>query len=402
MSVFRALRHRNFALFWSGQLISLVGTWMQTTAQSWLVYRLTGSPLALGVVAFAASLPSFFLTIVAGVVGDRLDRRRVLIVAQSLMMAQAFILAALTYAGVVQFWHVIVMAALLGIVSAVEMPTRQAFLVEMVGREDLMNAIALNSSIFNAARIVGPAAAGLVIAGIGEAPAFLLNAVSFGAVIAGLLLIRTTPVRRAPAASTPWRDLIAGLRYVRADARITSLIALVAVPSLFGWSYTTQLPLFADRVLGLGAEGYGRLLTATGVGALVAALALAGMGHFRRKGLLVTIGSLAFAAMLLALSFARDGMLAGGLLMIIGWATVTHLATTNTLLQTGVDDAFRARVLGVYIWTVNGLAPFGQLAIGAVAQATSAPDAIRAGAVVCLAAALVIAMARPEIRRAEA
>lgn len=396
---FRALRHRNFALFWTGQLISLIGTWMQTTAQSWLVYRLTGDPLALGTVAFANTLPSFVFTLVAGVISDRVDRRWMIIALQAVMMLLAFTLAALTLAGVVQFWHVLVLAALLGTANALEMPTRQSYLVEMVGREDLMNAIALNSSIFNMARVVGPAVAGAVIESIGEGPAFLANGVSFIAVIAGLLLIRTEARPRAPRAFTPVADFAEGLRYIRGQARIAVLIALVAVPSVCAYPYTSQLPLFADRYLGLGAEGYSRLLTATGAGALVAALGLATFSSFRRKGLLVTLGAVSFAAGLLALSFVRDMWLASGLMVFLGWATVTQFATTNTLLQTATDDNYRGRVMGVYLWTINGLAPFGQIGLAALATAIGVPPAIAVGAGISLAFAAGVAVFRPGIRR---
>jgi MFS family permease len=350
-------------------------------------------------VAFAGTLPSFVFTLVAGVISDRVDRRWMIIALQAVMMLLAFTLAALTLSGVVQFWHVLVLAALLGTANALEMPTRQSYLVEMVGREDLMNAIALNSSIFNMARVIGPAIAGVVINSIGEGPAFLANGVSFIAVIVGLLLIRTEPRPRAARAFTPVADFTAGLRYIRGQARIAVLIALVAVPSVCGYPYVSQLPLFADRYLGLGVEGYSRLLTATGIGALAAALGLATFSNFRRKGLLVTLGGISFAAGLLALSFVRDAWLASGLMVFLGWATVTQFATTNTLLQTTTDDSYRGRVMGVYLWTINGLAPFGQLGLATLASATSVPSAIAVGAAICLIFAAAVGVLRPGVRR---
>src|SRR5579864_822331 len=271
----RSLRHRNFRLFFSGQLISLIGTWMQNIAQAWLVYRLTGSSLLLGIVGFASQIPVFILAPIGGAVADRHNRHRIVIGTQTASMVLAFILAALTLGGVVQVWHIMVLAALLGVVNAFDIPARQAFIVEMVGKEDLMNAIALNSSMFNGARIIGPAIAGILVASIGEGWCFFANGVSYVAVIVGLLMMRVQrPARRASAAS-PWAHIIEGFRFVRGTAPIRALLLLLGLVSLVAMPYTILMPIFADKILHGGARGLGVLMGATGLGALVGALLIA-------------------------------------------------------------------------------------------------------------------------------
>ncbi|MBM3123331.1 MAG: MFS transporter, partial [Chloroflexi bacterium] len=280
----RSLRRRNFRLFFFGQLISLVGSWMQTTAQQWLVYRLTGSELSLGVVTFASFLPVLFLSLGMGVLVDRFERRRLLVLTQSWFLLQAAVLALLTALGVIQYSHVLLLALFAGIGNALDMPARQSFYVDLVDRDEMLNAIALNSSVFNGARVIGPAIGGLVVASMGEAPAFGLNAVSFLAVIGALLMMRLPPFVAPPRTGSGLAELRQGLSYLVHDRRVLGLVSLVAAFSVFGFPYIVLLPVFAGEVLGTGAAGLGGLLAAQGVGALASALGLAFLGEGRSKG----------------------------------------------------------------------------------------------------------------------
>ncbi len=397
----RALRHRNYRLFWFGQLISLVGTWMQMTAQQWLVYRLTGSPLALGAVMFLASLPVTLFSLFAGVVVDRADKRKFLILVQSAMMLLAFTLAALTYTGVVQYWHVLGLALLLGLANTFDMPTRQAFNVELVGKDDLMNAIALNASIFNGARLVGPAVAGLLVARVGEALAFALNGLSFLAVIAGLTLMRLPAPARRDGPITPLADLKEGLGYIAHNRAALALVLVAAVPSIFGFPYTSLLPVMAGDVLKMQADGYGLLVSSVGLGALIGAVSLASLGNFKRKGLLVTTATFVFAGAVAAFSLSRFTPLSMLALVFAGWGMTTHLATTNTLLQLQLPDALRGRVMSAYLWAVVGMAPAGSLLLGSLAERWSAPNAILFGALMCAVSAGAMLAVFPQVRRME-
>ncbi len=397
----RAFSHRNYRLYWFGQLISLTGTWMQSTAQQWLVYRLTGSPLALGTVMFMGSLPAMLFSLFAGVLVDRADKRRLLVGLQTAMMILALVLAALTFTGVVEYWHLLVLAALLGLVNTLDMPTRQAFTVEMVGKEDLMNAIALNSSMFNGARLIGPAVAGLLVAAIGEAPAFLFNGLSYLAVIAGLLLMRLPPFEPKPGRLRPLADLKEGLGYLVGDRGTLALVLVAAVPSVFGFPATTLLPVIARDVLGLGADGFGGLLSAIGLGALIGAISLAALGHYRAKGRLLTAATFVYSMALAGAAFSRVLPVTLAALALAGWGMITQLATTNTLVQLHVPDALRGRVMSAYLWAVVGLAPLGSLIFGSLAEAWGAPTALLTGACACLASAAVALVAFPQVRRME-
>jgi MFS family permease len=397
----RALQHRNYRLYWFGQLVSLTGTWMQSTAQQWLVYRLTGSPLKLGTVTFLASLPTMLFAPFAGVLVDRVDKRKFLVLTQTVMMVLAFILAGLTFTGLVQYWHVLVLATLLGVVNTLDMPTRQAFTVEMVGKEDLMNAIALNSSIFNTARLFGPAVAGLVVAGLGETPAFTLNGLSFAAVIVGLLLMRLAPFTPRGGKPAPIADLKEGFAYIAGSGTVLSLMFVAAIPSIFGFPYTTLIPVMAGDVLGLGADGFGVLVSSIGLGALVAALSLAALGNYRRKGLLLTTATFVFAGSVAAFALSRWLWLSMAALAFAGWGMVTHLATTNTLLQLQIPDGLRGRVMSTYLWGVVGLAPLGSLMFGTLAERWQAPRAVLFGAGVCVVSAVVMLARFPEVKKLE-
>jgi MFS family permease len=394
-----ALHHRNYRLYWAGQLISLIGTWMQSTAQQWLVYRITGSPAMLGVVTFLNSLPALLLSLFAGVVVDRVDKRKALVFTQVAMMLLAFVLAALAVTNTVQYWHILVLATLLGTVNTFDMSLRQAFTVEMVGKEDLMNAIALNSSILNGARLIGPAVAGLLVAAVGEAAAFGLNGLSFVAVIAGLLMMvlpAHTPRADRP---NPFVELRDGLSYMGGNRTVMALGVVAALPSIFGFSYSTLIPVMAAQVLGLGADGYGWLVSAIGFGALIAALSLAALGGYRRKGRLLTLATFVFVGALAGFALSRSIILSLAALALAGWAMVTHLATTNTLLQLEIPDALRGRVMGAYIWCVAGTAPLGAVFYGQLAQLYGAPFTILVGAAICAVSAVAVLVFFPHVRR---
>src|SRR6202045_1380697 len=369
----RALKHRNFQLFFSGQLISLTGTWMQTVAQSWLVYRLTGSSLLLGSVGFASQIPVFLMAPVGGMAADRFNRQRIVIANQVASMILAIVLALLTLTHMVKVWHIFVLAALLGVVNAFDIPGRQSFLVDMVGREDLMNAIALNSSMFNGARVVGPAIAGILVAKIGEGWCFFANGVSYIAVIVGLMLMRVDcPARRASAAS-PWARIIEGFRFVRHTAPIRAILLLLGLVSLVAMPYTILMPIFADKILHGGARGLGILMGATGVGALLGALTLASRSGVHGLGKWVAFSCAGFGISLVLFSRSTSFWLSAALLLPCGFCMMLQMACSNTLIQVMVPDALRGRVMSLYSMMFMGMAPFGAFFGGALANRIGAP-----------------------------
>src|SRR5271154_3160098 len=343
----RALRHRNFQLFFSGQIISLMGTWMQSVAQSWLVYRLTGSALVLGSGGISRQVPVFLFAPLGGIAADRFDRRCIVIATQPASMLLAAILAALTLFHKVQVWHVFVLASLLGVVNAFDIPGRQSFLVEMVGKEDLMNAIALNSSMFNGARVIGPAIAGILVAKIGEGWCFFANAVSYIAVIIGLLLMKVhSPVRAAMA--SPLEHIMEGFRFVDRTAPIRALMLLLGLVSLVGMPYVVLMPIFADQILHGGARGLGILMGATGVGALLGALTLAFREGEKGLGRWVAWCCGGFGASLVIFALSRTFWVSVILLLPVGYCMMLQMACSNTLIQVMVPDALRGRVMAVY------------------------------------------------------
>ncbi len=390
-STFRALRHRHFRLFWVGQWVSVTGTWMQTMAQSWLVYRLTDSPLTLGLLTAARFGPSLFGAPVAGVMADRFARRNLVLAAQALAMAQAGVLAGLTLAGAVEVWHVLLLALLQGIVEAVDMPARQALQLDLVGAEDLQSAVSLNSVAFNAARMVGPALAGVLVALAGEGVCFAANAASYLAVLLALVSIpAAAAVRRAP--SGMGARLLEGLRFVRREALLRRVLLAAGVTSLFGLSYITLLPVLARDVLGAGAGGYGALLGGAGLGAMAGALATAS----RRPGA-GTVGAIAWGQAILgvglmALAASRQVTVALGFMVIIGAAVAVQLSVSNAAMQTSTPDGLRGRVISLYIWIFAGLAPVGGLAAGAAAEVIGATWTAAACGLACAVSALAIAM----------
>jgi len=382
----RALRYRNFQLFFGGQLISLVGTWMQSVAQSWLVYRLTGSSLLLGVVGFASQIPIFLMSPIGGTVADRHNRHRVVVATQTASMLLAFLLAFLTLSHRLTVWEIIVLASLLGVVNAFDIPARQAFLVEMVGREDLMNAIALNSSMFNGARIVGPAIAGILVASIGEGWCFFANAVSFIAVIVGLLMMKITPReidRHAPMIT----HIAEGFRYARRTAPVRALLLLVGLVSLVGMPFTVLMPIFADQILHGGARGLGLLMGATGIGALLGALVLASRTGVRGLGRIAAFSAAGFGVTLVVFSFSKNFYFSLAVLVPVGFTMMTQMAAVNTLIQSMVPDRLRGRMMSLYSMMFIGMAPVGALFGGAVANWLGAPWAVAIGGMASFAAA---------------
>jgi len=393
----RALRHQNFRLFAAGQLISLVGTWMQQVAQSWLIYRLTDSALLLGAIGFANQIPVFFLGAIGGHVADRYDRRRVLLITQTASMILAFALAALTLTGLVREWHLFVLSVLLGIVNAFDIPARQAYLVQLVDREDLINAIALNSSMFNGARIVGPAIAGLLVAAIGEGWCFFANAVSYIAVIIGLMMINT-PRFVAQQGRSVWANITEGFRFVGRAAPVRALLLLIGAVSFAAMPYSVLMPLFADRVLHAGARGLGILMGAAGAGALIGSLALASRSSVKGLGRWVAISCAIFGAALAAFAMSRTFALSAALLVVAGGAVMVQMASSNTLIQSMVPDELRGRVMSVYIMMFVGLGPIGALLAGSIAERIGAPLTVAGGGIITVLAAIVFFLRLPSLR----
>jgi MFS family permease len=396
---FRALQHRNFQLYFTGQLISVAGTWMQIVAQAWLVYQLSHSELMLGVVGFAAAIPSLLISPWGGVVVDRVNKRNLLVITQASAMVLAFILAVLTFTGLVQVWEIVALAAIMGVVNAFDGPARQAFVVEMVGREDLPNAIALNSMMFNGARIIGPALGGLLLATVGTAWCFFINGVSFLAVIGCLLLMRLTPRTQVLEVGSPWSDFKYGLRYVLLHRNIFALLMLALIFSVFGISYNTLLPAFVDQVLHAGATGYGVLNAFIGVGAVTGALIMARYGDRGQRGRWLVWMILLFPFMLLLFAFNTQFMLALGLAVGLGVGFMLVFTCINTLLQTNVDDQMRGRVMGLYTLTFFGFAPFGNLAIGMLAERWGMSVVITLNAACAFILAAIVILLVPQLRK---
>jgi MFS family permease len=393
----RSLRHRNYRLFLGGQLVSLVGTWLQAVAQSWLVYRLTGSSLLLGIVSFCNQAPVLFLAAIAGVAADRLPRREVIVGTQTAAMILAFALGVPTLRGSVTVHLILVLAALLGLVNAVDIPVRQAFVVEMVGRDDLANAIALNSSVVNGARFLGPALAGVMVSTMGEGWCFVLNGLSYVAVIVGLLRIEL-PARRPHATTSPLGDLAEGLRYVVRTGPIRSLLLLLGLVSLTAVPLGVLMPVFAASVLGGGAKTLGLLMGATGLGALAAAISLAARTTVRGLGRWVAASTGTLALFLVFFSASRLPWLSTLLVFVVGFAMMFQMAACNTLIQHLCPDVLRGRVMGVYSMVFVGLAPFGALVAGAVADRVGAPTTVALGGSLTALGAAAFALQLPRMR----
>jgi MFS family permease len=393
----RALKYRNFQLFFGGQLISLVGTWMQNVAQAWLVYSLTGSSVLLGLVSFSGQIPVFVFSVLGGIAADRLSRKHVVIATQTLSMLLALALAILTLTHTVRIWHVFVLSALLGVVNAFDIPARQAFIMDMVGKQDLINAIALNSAMFNASRMIGPAVAGILVATIGEGWCFFANAVSYIAVIAGLLMMDVTPHTRAATAS-PIEDIKEGFLFVIRNPPIHALLILLGVGSLAGTPFIVLMPVFADQILHGGAQAMGWLVGLSGVGAMIGALTLATRRHVRGLGRWVAVSGAAFSVALIGFGLSHTFWISLLLMVPIGFFMMIQFGASNTLIQSMSPDILRGRVMSVYSMMFMGMAPIGALIAGAVAEHTSAPVAVVAGGVICLVGAAAFGVWLPRIR----
>lgn len=398
-SLLRALRHRNYRLFFVGQGISLIGTWLSRAATSWLVYRLTDSALLLGVLGFAGQIPMFFLAPVGGALVDRWDRHRILVVTQTLSMIQSFTLAALALTNVITVAHVILLSVFQGFVNALDMPARQSYVIDLVeGAEDLPNAIALNSSMFNAARLVGPAVGGILIASVGEAYCFLIDGFSYLAVVGSLLAMHVRPQEVKVRSMRVLRGVQEGFSYAFGFAPIRSILMLIAVVSLLGMPHAVLMPVFARDVLGGGPSTLGFLMAASGVGALFGAVYLASRSTIRGLGRLIAAMTALAGVTLMAFSHSRMLWLSLPLMAGVGFGILVMTASSNTVLQTVVDDDKRGRVMSLYAMAFLGVTPIGSLLAGALARVFGAPLTVLAGGLGCLVAASVFYRRIPMLR----
>jgi MFS family permease len=399
ITAFRALSQRNYRLFFIGQGISLIGTWMQNIALSWLVYRMTNSVFLLGIVGFAAQIPTFFLAPFTGVLADRWNRHRMIVMTQSLAMVQAFILAILTLTGIIGVWHIIALALLLGTINAFDIPIRQAFVVEMVERHEILgNAIALNSFLFNGARLVGPSIAGILIGLVGEGVCFLINALSFLLVIFALLAMRIKPRKTHTTHRHILHELREGYEYATGFAPIRSILLLIALVSLIGTPYTTLMPVFARDIFHGGPYTLGFLMAASGSGALIGAIYLASRKSVLGLGKMIAIASSLFGAGLIAFSLSRVFWLSILFLLVVGFGMISQMASSNTVLQTIVDDDKRGRIMSFYAMAFMGTMPFGSFISGSLASKIGTPNTLSIGGIICIVGSIVFARQLPKLR----
>ncbi len=398
---FAALQYPNYRLWFYGQMVSLMGTWMQSTAQGYLMYTLTNSPTYLGYVGFAAGVPSWIFMLYGGVVADRMPRRTLLMITQTAMMALALILAGLTFTNLVQPWHIIVLAFLLGVANAFDAPARVSFVTELVDRKDLTNAIALNATMFNTATATGPAVGGLVYAAVGPAWCFMINAISFLAVIVALALMKIQPFERAVMSKSVLKEIREGFRYVRSQVVVRTLMLHVLMLGLFGLGFITLIPAWAVKVLGGDATTNGYLQSARGIGALLGALTLASLSGMAPKGRLITYGGLIFPALLIVFALVNVLPLSLILLLGIGFWFVFFINTANALIQNLVPDQLRGRVMSIYTLTFFGSMPIGSLLAGWVAARYGEPMTVMLGAGIILGYALLVLLRVPQVRRSD-
>ena len=388
--IFRSLNYRNYRLFFSGQFISLIGTWMQQIAMSWLVYRLTNSAFLLGAVGFVGQMPAFLMTPFAGVFADRWNRRKVLVITQTLAMIQALILAVLVLTHTVAVWQIVLLQVCLGLVNAFDIPVRQSFVVQMVEKkEDLGNAIALNSSMVNGARLIGPSIAGVLIATVGEGVCFLVNGLSYIAVIIALLAMKIPKINKASRTTKVLEELKGGFKYAFGHAQIRYVIVLLALVSLIGMPYAVLMPIFAREVLAGGPHTFGFLIGLSGVGALIGALYLASLKNAAGLEKVIVTGAAIFGTGLIAFSFSRVLWLSMILMLFVGFGMMVQMAGSNTFLQTIVHDDKRGRIMSFYTMAFMGMAPFGSLLAGWLASIMGAPKTIMAGGILCIVGALL-------------
>lgn len=410
---FPALESRDFSIFWVGQFLSLIGTWMQSTTLPYLAYRLTGKPLDLGLIGFAATLPTLILALPAGVIVEHLDKRKTVIVMQSIMALQALSLAILTMTGQIQLWHITLLAFILGSASAFEITARQSMLVELVGKPALPNAIALQTAIFNGARVLGPAISAVVLVLIknqGEGWAFLFNSISYLFIIVGLFFVKTPyksiTVNSENGKRNLYKEFQEGQRFILGDSILGIVILMAALIGFFGFPFIQQIPAIARDVLHQVTDTEtiiktrnSALYIAQGFGALIASAYISLFSGIKRKGLLLAIGQVIFASGLIFISFTKSIPISMILMVVLGWAMVTQLALMNTLIQVNIPDSIRGRVFSTYLWALQGVAPFGSLFIGWMAQTWGIPTAALICGVACMVAAVSIHTIKPEIFR---
>lgn len=398
--IFRSLQYRNYRLFFSGQSISLIGTWMQRIAMPWLVYHMTGSAFLLGVVGFAGQIPTFLLAPVAGVLTDQWSRYKVLLITQIVSLLQALILAILSLAGIIQIWHIVVLSIALGCINAFDVPARHSFVIDMVEKkEHLGNAIALNSLMFNGARLIGPSIAGVMLATTGEGICFLINALSYVFIIISLLMMKLQHKETRKKETHILKDLNEGLRYTFGFAPIKHLLLLLAIVSLMGMSYSVLMPVFAKEILHGGSHTYGFLMGAAGFGALMGAIYLASRETVLKLGRLIPAAATLFGAGLIALSFSRFFLLALVLMVFIGLGMMLQAAASNTILQTITEDDKRGRVMSFYTMAIMGTAPFGSLLAGSLAKIIGTPNTILAGGLSCIIGAFFFYRKLPDLKQ---
>jgi len=396
--MFSSLKVKNFRLYWLGMFISLIGTWVQVVAQSWLMFQLTNSVFLLGLVGFLSSIPIFLFSLFGGVVADRMNKKNILLFTQNAFMLLAFLLALLTQMKLITPRQIMLIALLNGIVMAFDAPARQAVIADLVGKQHLLNAIALNSAAFNSARIIGPALAGILIASIGMSGCFYINGVSFLAVIIALLSINIDNEPRINTKTVLTKDLIDGLRFIKDNRIILILIGMVGITSLFGISYVILMPVFANDVLNVGVKGLASLMSSAGFGALIAALILARLGDFKYKGKLLVFSSIVFSISLVLFSLSKTYLFSLIALILIGWASVTATGLINTLLQTLVPDEFRGRAMSAFMLTFVGFMPFGNLLAGTLAHIWGVSLTVLIGGITCTVFLIIINLLYPQIR----
>ena len=398
---FRSLRHPNYRLFFGGQSISLTGTWLQRIALPWLVYDISKSVILLGVVGFIGQIPTFLLAPYAGVLADRWNRYHIMIITQALSMIQACTLSVMIFTNSINVWSILLLSGILGCINAFDTPARQAFLIEMVeDKDDLSNAIALNSSMFNAARLIGPSIAGILIAATGEGVCFLINAISYFFVLASLLLMKFTPKESKHVKKPVFKELKEGLSYTFGIVSIKYIILLLTLVSLMGMPYTVLMPVFAKEILHGGAHTFGFLMGASGLGALISALYLASKKDVKGLDKLIPLAAGVFGVGLILFSFSRSFIFSTVILVIVGSSMILQTASSNTLLQTIVDDNIRGRVMSFYTMAFMGTLPFGSLLAGSLAKAIGAPYTIFVGGISCIIGALIFARKLPAITNA--
>lgn len=399
-TIFRSLRYRNYRLFFGGQGISLIGTWMQRIAMPWLVYHITGSAFQLGLVSFAGQIPTFLLSPFAGVITDKFPKYRILLLTQIISLVQALALAILALTGTIQIWHIVLLSIVLGSINAFDVPSRQSFVIEMVEKkEDLGNAIALNSMMFNGARLIGPSIAGVMLATMGEGICFLINAISYVFVIASLLMMRVKNKDQEVRRGRLFKEMKEGLDYTFGFKPIKHIIILLAVVNLLGSSFQVLMPVFAKEVLKGGSGTFGFLMGAAGLGALAGAVYLASRETVIKLGRIIPIASAMFGAGLVAMAFSRHLVPALCLMIFSGLGLMLHTASSNTILQTITDDDKRGRVMSFYTLAIMGTAPFGSLLSGGLAKLAGTPATMFIGGLSCITGALIFYRRLPELRK---